>query len=190
MENFWEIQLSGSGGQGMVLAGLILAEAGIHAGKNAVQTQTFGPEARGGASKAEVIIADEEIDYPKVQEPDFLLAMSQEAFDKYGPATKGKDSIILIDSSFVTDFSKVQGRVVSLPLTEMAEKNTGRAVVANMVALGALVGLTGVVPEQSLIDATMERIPKGTEELNMKALQLGLEAVKKLYPEGFLTVAL
>ena len=88
----WEFLLSGSGGQGMVLAGLILAEGAVMAGKNAVQTQTYGPEARGGASKAEVIISDGEIDYPKVVKPDFLLAMSQDAYSKYAPLAAAHDS--------------------------------------------------------------------------------------------------
>lgn len=179
MKSTWEIQLSGSGGQGMVLAGLILAEAAVLAGKNALQTQTYGPEARGGATKAEVIISEEDIDYPKVQHPDLLLAMSQEAFDKYAPLITDKDSLIVIDSTNVTELSKVQNDVFALPLTKIAREEIGKPMVVNMVALGAIVGLTGVVPKQFLEEAAAGRIPKGTEELNIKALELGFQAVKK-----------
>lgn len=178
MKDVWEIQLSGSGGQGMVLAGLILAEAGIIAGKNVVLTQTYGPEARGGATKAEVIIGDGEIDYPKVQHPDLLLAMSQAALDKYGTNLQG-ESLVLVDSTNVTDLTCACGQVVALPLTKIAREETGNLTMANMVALGALVGLTKVVSEEALEEAVLARIPKGTEELNMKALKLGYQAVGK-----------
>lgn len=181
MKNSWEIQLTGSGGQGLVLAGLILAEGAVLAGKNVVQTQTYGPEARGGASKAEVIVSEEEIDYPQVSKPDLLLAMSQAAFDKYASVIKdGEGTIVLIDSTNVTDLSKGQGTIVALPLTKIAVDDVGKMVVANMVALGALVTLTQVIPRECLEEAVLARIPPGSEELNLKALRLGYEAAQKL----------
>src|SRR5690606_921906 len=124
----------------------ILAEGAVLAGKNAVQTQTYGPEARGGASKAEVIISDGEIDYPKVVKPDVLLTMSQAAFDKYAFLVETGDTLVLVDSTNVTDLSGTGGKLISLPLTKMAAEEVGKAMVANMVALGALVTLTGVIP--------------------------------------------
>ncbi|NLC76505.1 MAG: 2-oxoacid:ferredoxin oxidoreductase subunit gamma [Clostridia bacterium] len=180
MKNTWEIQLSGSGGQGMVLAGIILAEGAVLAGKNAVQTQTYGPEARGGASKAEVIISDGEIDYPKVVKPDVLLTMSQAAFDKYAFLVETGDTLVLVDSTNVTDLSGTGGKLISLPLTKMAAEEVGKAMVANMVALGALVTLTGVIPPEALEEAALARIPKGSEGLNVKALRLGSEAARQV----------
>ncbi len=180
MEDFGEIQLSGSGGQGIVLAGLILAEAAVLAGKNVVQTQSYGPEARGGATKAEVIIAEGEISYPKVRQPDLLLAMSQEAFDKYATNVRSNDGLILVDSTNVTDQTGALGRVIALPLTEMAREETGTAMTANMVALGALVSLTGIIPRKYLEEAVLARIPKGTGELNIKALRSGYQATERI----------
>lgn len=187
MKNSWEIQLSGSGGQGMVLAGLILAEGAVLAGKNVLQTQTYGPEARGGASKAEVIVSEGEIDYPKVSKPDLLLAMSQAAFDKYGAMIKeNQDTVVLIDSTNVTDLSKGNGNIVAMPLTKIAVNVVGKQVVANMVALGALVTLTKVIPQECLEKAVLARIPPGSEDLNLKALRFGYEAAQKVCGEcGF-----
>lgn len=171
----WEFLLSGSGGQGMVLAGLILAEGAVMAGKNAVQTQTYGPEARGGASKAEVIISDGEIDYPKVVKPDFLLAMSQDAYSKYAPLAAAHDSQVLIDGDFVTDLSYQPNKLIVLPITKTAVEIIGKAVVANMVALGAVMALTGVFPPHHLEEALLARVPKGSEKLNLEAFRVGME---------------
>ncbi len=130
-----EFRLSGSGGQGLLLAGIVLAEAAIFDEKNAVQTQSYGPEARGGASKAEVVISEEDIDYPKALDPDFLLALTAEAFKTYGPVmNKGT---IIVDSS-VQQTIETKARVVRVPILETAGKELGKSVVANAVALGVL----------------------------------------------------
>src|SRR5665647_501001 len=100
-----QIVLTGTGGQGLILAGIILAEAAVLDGKQAIQTQSYGPEARGGASRAEVIISDEPIDYPKVQKADTLLAMSQEAFNKYGGSI-GAEGILVVDTTFVRELKE------------------------------------------------------------------------------------
>ncbi len=167
-----EILLSGTGGQGLLMAGLILADAVVRDGKNTVQTQSYGPEARGGASKAEVIISDGEIDFPKVTNPDVLLAMSQEAFTKYANKLDS-GGILIIDSTYVKDVPETQVKVFAMPYSQMAKECLGKEMVANIMALGALAALTGVVSKESLQSALMSRIPRGTEDLNQRALELG-----------------
>ncbi|SEO38317.1 2-oxoacid:acceptor oxidoreductase family protein [Propionispora vibrioides] len=173
-----EISLSGTGGQGLILAGIILAEAAILDGKQAIQTQSYGPEARGGASKAEVIISEEEIDYPKVLAPDILLVMSQEACNKYAGILK-KNGKLLADSTLVKEISGREAEVIDLPITRTAREELGNAMFANIIALGALVAATGAVSEESLTKAVLARVPRGTEEKNQKALALG----KQLYAQ-------
>jgi 2-oxoglutarate ferredoxin oxidoreductase subunit gamma len=167
-----EFRLSGSGGQGLLLAGITLAEAAIHAGKNAVQTQSYGPEARGGSSKAEVVISDDEIDYPKATDPDFLLALTNDAYKTYGPMMK--KGLIITDTSVTLD-PAIKARTVALPILASAAEKVGKKVVANMVALGVLGGLSGVASKEVLKKAVVARVPKGTDELNVKALEVGLE---------------
>lgn len=173
-----EILLSGTGGQGLIMAGLILADAVIRDGKNTVQTQSYGPEARGGASKAEVIISDEDIDYPKVTKPDVLLAMSQEALTRY-IGELGEDSVLIIDSTFVEEIPATTAKVFKTPYTKIARESLGKEMVANIIALGALAAISGVVSKESLKSALLSRIPKGTEALNQKALEIGWESARK-----------
>ncbi|MEW6662354.1 MAG: 2-oxoacid:acceptor oxidoreductase family protein [Bacillota bacterium] len=175
MERAIEMRLSGSGGQGLILAGIILAEAAILDGKNALQTQSYGPEARGGASKAEVIISQGDIDYPKVTVPDVVLAMTQEASDKYAGSVSST-GLLLLDTTYVHELPQSKAKVCALPISSIARDEVGKEMVANVVALGALVRLTGVVTLESLTKALMRRIPKGTEALNRKALELGWES--------------
>ena len=178
----YEVRLAGEGGQGMILAGVILAEAAVvHDGLNAVQTQSYGPEARGGASRSEVIIARGEIDYPKVMVPDLLLCMSQEACDKFYSQVKD-DGWIIVDS---TNVSRVPShRAISVPLSEIAEEITGRRITASMVALGLVSGLSGLVTRESLAKAMTERVPAGTEEINSKALAAGFDEAARLRDRG------
>jgi len=173
----YEIRLSGEGGQGIVLAGVILAEAAaIYDGKNATQTQVYGPESRGGASKAEVIISDEEIDYPKAMSVDLLLALTQAAADKYGREVR-PSGIVILDSSKVVTPPCGSFAVHLLPIIETAKEAVGKAMVANIVSLGAIVGLSKVVSRQSIERAILARVPKGTEELNRRALEAGFALV-------------
>ncbi len=167
-----EIRLSGSGGQGLILAGIILAEAAILDGKNAVQSQSYGPEARGGASRAEVIISNSKIDYPKVTKPDILLALTEEALLKYKDNLK-PDGLILIDSSIKKPESPY--KVLNIPILETAQNRAGKIIVANIVALGVLTAVTRVVSKMSIEKAVLDRVPKGTEDLNRKALYAGFE---------------
>ena len=174
-----EVRLGGSGGQGMILAGIILAEAaGIYDGKNVVQTQSYGVQARGGASRAEVIISDEEIVFPEVVHPDILLVMNQASVDQFLVSLK-EEGILILDSTNVKTPAAMKSKFYQLPITELAHK-AGGGFVANIVALGALVGLTGVASEKSLREALLRRVPKGTEELNQRALNLGLTAAKEI----------
>lgn len=173
-----EIRLAGEGGQGMILAGIVLAEAaGIYEGLNVVQSQSYGPEARGGASKSEVIISKGEIDFPEAIRADVLIALSQEAFDKYAGDLK-KEALLIVDSSNVAIPTEI--RAVKLPITKIALETTGRAITANTVALGVLVGLTGVVSKKAIAQAIAARAPKGTEEMNQAALNAGFLAAEAL----------
>ncbi len=175
----YEVRLSGSGGQGLILAGKILAEAAaIYDGKNATQSQSYGPEARGGSSRSEVIISDEEIDYPKAVNIDFLLALTQESCDKYSKDLK-ENGILLVDSSYVAKMPPGKFKTYALPITETAEKDAGRSLVANIVALGVIAQLTNVVSKESIESAILSRVPKGTEELNVKAFRAGLALAQK-----------
>jgi 2-oxoglutarate ferredoxin oxidoreductase subunit gamma len=171
-----EVRLAGEGGQGMILAGIILAEAAtIHEGRNAVQSQSYGPEARGGASKSEVVIADGEIDHPEVLDPDVVVALSQEAFRKFGGSLK-PGGLLIVDSEKVD--AKNATHAISLPITRMAFETTGRVITANTVALGVLVGLTGMVSREAIQKAILARAPRGTEEMNRKALDAGFAAAE------------
>ncbi|MGQ9584428.1 MAG: 2-oxoacid:acceptor oxidoreductase family protein [Anaerolineae bacterium] len=174
----FEVRLAGEGGQGIILAGIILAEAAaLYEGKNVVQTQDYGPEARGGASKAELVIAEGPIYYPKVLQADLLLAMSQEACDKYGFDVK-EDGIIVVDSSKVDRVHT--SRAYQVPLTTLAVEVTGEAVTANILALGLIVGLSGVVSRESLEKAVSERVPARSRPLNLKALEAGFAEAEGL----------
>jgi 2-oxoglutarate ferredoxin oxidoreductase subunit gamma len=166
------ISLTGTGGQGIILAGIILAEAAILEGKQAIQTQSYGPEARGGASKAEVIISDEPIDYPKIVTADILLAMSQEACTKYAGILK-KGGKMIVDATNVDAIPKIDADIVSVGITKAARDHLQKDMFANIVALGALVSSTGIVSRKAVTEAVLDRVPKGTEEVNTKALELG-----------------
>ncbi len=174
MSNHYELRLSGSGGQGLILAGIILAEAALLEDKNAIQTQSYGPEARGGASKAEVIISDRSIDFPKVQAADIILALTQVASDKYIKTVK-PDGIVIVDDTIELPEDLRAGKVYRLPILATATEKVGKSIVANIVAVGLLAELTGIVSRKSVEDAVLARVPKGTEDLNRTALKEGYE---------------
>ena len=179
MSDRYEIRLAGSGGQGLVLGGLILAEAAaVHEGKNATQSQSYGPESRGGASKSEVIISDKEIDYPKATHIDVLLLMTEAAADKYLKDTP-ETALVVADSDLVPGPIPEKFRSVKAPITRLAKESVGKEFVANIVALGLLQELTRVVTVDALEKAVLARVPKGTEELNLKALRVGREAAQQ-----------
>lgn len=175
-----EVRLAGSGGQGLILAGLILAEAaGVYEGREVAMAQSYGPEARGGASKAEVIISDSPIDYPLCSHVDLLLAMTQEAADAYCWDLK-PGAWILVDADLVTH--PPSSLAISLPFTSAAREKLHKAVVANIVALAAIAEITGIVSRRSVEKALLTRVPRGTEELNKRALNLGVRLAREHRP--------
>jgi 2-oxoglutarate ferredoxin oxidoreductase subunit gamma len=181
----YEIRLSGSGGQGLILMGIILAEAiGIYDGKFVAQTQSYGPEARGGSSKSEVIVSDEEIDYPKAIQPDLLLAMNQKSCDDFYPELK-PEGLLIVDSTFVTQVPTL--KVFQIPFTRMARERFDREVVANIIALGALTQLSPIISSKAVESAVLARVPKGTERLNRDALKAGTAAAKQAKKEWMKT---
>jgi 2-oxoglutarate ferredoxin oxidoreductase subunit gamma len=176
----FEIRLSGEGGQGLVLAGKILAEAAaIYDERNATQSQSYGPEARGGASKSEVIIADGEIDYPKAEKLDLQLVLTQEALDKYWKDLR-PGGWLVVDSDAVTRLPEGDFRVVRVPFVRLAREKLAKPVVANIIALGLIVRLTRAVSEEAAEQAILARVPRGTEELNRRAYHLGLEVADEV----------
>lgn len=161
-----EIRICGFGGQGIVLAGVVLGEAATRAGYQAVQTQSYGPESRGGAARSEVLISTDPIDYPRVTQADVLVALSQTAFEKYA-GDLAADGVTVVDQDLV----KADG-VQQIPFTVTAEK-VGHKIVANIVMVGYVNALIDVIPHDVLEETVLLNIPKGTEDLNRKALQAG-----------------
>lgn len=172
-----EMRLSGSGGQGLILGGIILAEAAILDGKLAIQSQSYGPEARGGSSKSEVLISNKPIHFPKVTKPNLVLAMTQDAVNKYS-VDLPSDGILITDTTFVKEIPANIKNVYQLPITETAKQNLGRDLFANIVALGAIVALTEGVSFDSITKAVLSRVPAGTENLNKQALELGTSLIQ------------
>jgi len=171
----YELRFSGAGGQGLITAGIIMAKAAsIYEGKQAVQSQSYGPEARGGASKSEVIISDTTIDYPKATKVDALLAMTQEACDKYSHDLK-EGGVLLVDSDLVKKMPEGNFKVVAFPIINTAKNDVGREIVANIVALGAMVALTGQVSFENAEKAVLSSVPEAFLELNKKAFSMGYE---------------
>ncbi|MBI5327710.1 MAG: 2-oxoacid:acceptor oxidoreductase family protein [Deltaproteobacteria bacterium] len=180
MSRRYEMRFSGSGGQGMILAGIIMAEAAsIYGGKNAAQSQSYGPESRGGASRSEVIISEEEVDYPKATSIDAMLAMTQEACAKYCKDIKD-GGILLIDSDEVKDVPSGNFKVCSFPITSIAIDELGKTIVANIIALGMITELTKIVSHEDIEKAVLSRVPAAFLELNKKALQIGFEKAKEV----------
>lgn len=180
MSTRYEMRFSGSGGQGMILSGIIMAEAAsIFGDKNAAQSQSYGPESRGGASKSEVIISEGEIDYPKATDIDAMLAMTQEACTKYHKDVKD-DGILLVDSDEVKNLPSGKFKLYKYPILNTARNDLGKVITANIIALGMITELTGIVSRESIEKAVLSRVPPAFLELNKKALQLGFEKAKEL----------
>jgi len=157
---------------------VILSEAiGREDDRNVVQSQSYGPEARGGASKSDVVISANEIFYPKAMELDLLLAMTQESLDKYYPDLK-KGGILVVDTSLVTEIPTED--YYGLPFTQLAREEAGHIMVANVIALAVIAELTGIVSREALTAAVLNRAPRGTEEKNQKAIEIGFTEAAKL----------
>jgi 2-oxoglutarate ferredoxin oxidoreductase subunit gamma len=170
-----EVRLAGFGGQGIVLAGHILGKAAaLFEKKNAVFTQSYGPEARGGSCSADVVISEQAIHYPKVSTPGVLVLMSQGALTTYG-STISSGTMLILDEDLVTLDQTPEGvTLYRVPSTRLAEQ-MGKKIVANIVMLGAVTALSEVVTYESMKQAVLSSIPPGTEELNMSAFNKGYE---------------
>ena len=174
----YEIRFSGSGGQGVITAAIVLAEAaGVYDGKYVCQAQNYGPEVRGGVSNAEVVISNKVIDYPKAMKPSLLLAMDQASCDAYFSDLKS-DGLLVVDSTLVGQIPT--NRAVAIPFTQIAREKFGKEVVANMVALGAVGDLCKVVSLKSLETASLAKFPKGIKKINRQALRAGINEAQKV----------
>ena len=180
----YEIRLGGLGGQGIVLAGVILGTAAaIFDGKSATQTQSYGPEARGGACKSEVVISDHEIDYPKLERPDLVGVMSQEAFEKYVDDIK-PGGILIYDPDMIPNHREIKGaKTYAVPAVKMAEK-LGKRIVANMVMIGSVTAASKILDPKAVEKAIVRFVPRGTDKLNLEAFRTGFDFTQKLTEES------
>jgi 2-oxoglutarate ferredoxin oxidoreductase subunit gamma len=175
-----ELRFAGTGGQGLILAAIIYAEAALYDGHRVLQSQSYGPESRGGASKADCIVSDTEIDYPKVYLADFLLAMSQKAFDKYKADVK-KGSVILFDSTYVEIPEKDENIIYfGAPISKNVRDKIGKELAANIAALGTISVIYPLIGEDILLKAILNRVPKATIELNKSAFEIGKKLGKEI----------
>jgi len=168
-----EVRISGLGGQGVVLAGEILGRAAVYDGKYAVQTQSYGAEARGSAAKSEVIISDKKIGFPKVRKCDILVTMSQSALNKHLDDLK-ENGILLVDRDKVKEVPKVKAKVFGIPATRIAETELKSRIYANAIMLGALTKITGIVSKEAVKKAIVDSVSKETKERNLEGFGKGL----------------
>lgn len=169
-----EIRITGFGGQGVVLAGHIIGRAcAIHAGRQATMIQSFGPEARGSACSATLVVADTEVLYPYIRRPDIFVVMSAEGYEKFGGELR-PDGILVYEQDLVHPEPREGQRAFGVPSTRIAE-DLGRTIVQNIVMVGFFTGVTKLVPDDAMRDAVRESVPAGTEELNLGAFEKGLE---------------
>jgi 2-oxoglutarate ferredoxin oxidoreductase subunit gamma len=173
-----EIRLSGSGGQGLVLAGIVLANAAVYDRKRVTQTQSYGPESRGGASRADVILSKDEIFFPEATRFDILLALTQEACDKFLFDLKD-DGFLIVDNSIVKNIALVSSTVYELPFTEIALKKLGSPLPTNILSLSFLIKISGIVSESALKKAIESTVKKSFVDINLKAMKLGFDLAKK-----------
>ena len=167
-----EIRIAGFGGQGIVLSGSIVGKAAsIYDKRFASLTQSYGPESRGGSCRAEVVIDDVPIEYPYVVNPQAQIILSQEAYNEYGQ-NAAPDTLVIIDSDLVKVDPDQNPKPLHIPASRMAQE-LGRAVVANIIVLGFLAAISNIVSHEALKDSILDSIPRGTEDFNMKAFELG-----------------
>lgn len=171
-----EVRISGLGGQGVVLAGEILGRAAVYEGKYAVQTQSYGAEARGTAAKSEVVISDGKIRFPKVRKCDILVAMSQSAVEIHSKDLK-ENGILIVDEDMVKQLPETKAKVFRIPATKTAEKLLKSRLYANVVMLGALAKITGIVKEKAVEKAIIDCVPENAREINISGFREGLKLV-------------
>ncbi len=166
---------SGSGGQGVITAAIILAEAAvIYEGMNATQSQSYGAAARGGATRSDIILSNDDIDFPGVTQPNILVCLTQEAYNSFSPIIR-PGGTLLTDSRFVQQERKVDAKQLELPMYEQVIEHIGKPIVFNICVLGALVGLTGLIKPGSLLSAIKDRVPRDFIDMNTKAFEIGIE---------------
>ena len=180
----YEMRFAGSGGQGVILASVILAEAAVISGLYTVQSQAYGPEARGGVSKAETILSSEKIWYSKVTHPDFLLALTQASLDDY-TKTLADGAVVMMDDSLTLPKGVDRSRVISIPILRAAKEEVGKAFTANIVAVGAINAALRLFKDDILLEAVRRHIPAGTEEINKKALDIGAALIPQEQADVF-----
>lgn len=166
----YELCFAGSGGQGVILASIIFAEAALLSGRKAVQSQAYGPEARGGSCRAEVILSSDNIWFTKVTHPDFLLVLTQQALNQYAGQVRA-NGLILADSGLTPPEGNVQ--CVRLPILRIAREDVKNLMTANIVATGAVNSLLNLFSDEVLKEAVRRHIPAGTEQINLRALEAG-----------------
>ena len=166
---------SGSGGQGVITATIILAEAAVlYENLNAVQSQSYGAEARGGATRSDVIISDSTIDYPKVIQPNVLVCLTQEAYNKFYPIIR-PGGLLITDNRYVQTQKKVDAQQKELPMYQNVMDRIGKPIVFNIYMLGAVIAILDLISPQSILSVLKDRIPRDFLELNRQALELGME---------------
>ena len=166
---------TGSGGQGVITAAIIFAEAAvIYEGLNATQSQAYGAAARGGSTRTDIIISEEDINYPKVVQPNMLVCLTQESYNTFAPIIR-PGGLLLTDTRFVKQERKVDAWQVELPMYKSVMDQIGKPIVFNICMLGAVVALTELVQAESIMKVLKTRIPSGFVEMNQKALDLGIE---------------
>ncbi len=171
----FEIRLSGEGGQGVIMGGAILAEAAIlHEARFAIQSPTYGSRVRGGPTKVDVIVSDEEIIYPRATSINAFLSLAQQSFDKFCTDLTA-DAIILVDENLVPNVSGHSQKIYRYPFVAVARGEMGNVILSNIIALAAIVGLTGVVSREALWQAIQARVPAKYINLNKRAMEHGLE---------------
>ena len=170
---------SGSGGQGVITAAIILAKAAvIFENKHAIQSQSYGAAARGGSTRSDVIIDDAEIYFPKVTQPNILISLTQESYNTFAPIIR-PGGLLLVDSKYVTIEKKVAARHIALPMFDTVIKKIGKPIVFNICMLGTLIGISELINPKSIIQVLERTIPEEFMEMNKKALALGLEMGEK-----------
>jgi len=173
-----EIRIAGLGGQGIVLAGQLLGRAAVYDGKQVVQTQSYGAEARGSAAKSEVIITDKKIGFPVVRKCDVLVAMSQTALEKHKKELK-ENGILVVEEDMVNVPPDVQARVFKVPATKTAETELKSKMYANVVMLGALTRITGLVSKDAVEKAIVDSVSQEAQERNINAFRIGFQIINQ-----------
>ncbi len=170
---------SGSGGQGVITAAIILAKAAaIFENKSAIQSQSYGAAARGGATRSDIIIDDSEIFFPKVIQPNVLVSLTQESYTTFAPIIR-PGGLLLVDSKYVTIEKKVDAKHIALPMYETVMEKIGKPIVFNICMLGALIGISQLIQPESILKVLETTIPKDFMDMNKKALDLGMSMGKK-----------